>query len=246
MPRTSRRARRNSPIRITPAFELFGISKNLVLKNIGVFSALYLLPFIFLLDSWMVNTSTLHGRAHWQWLFRNKSPGWSGPFLPSYAWGYLLGVAVWGLAMLALSFLVQIMSQAAQLEAASNQNIRFNRLWLAAKDVGWRMVGLYIVVGLAIGIGLLLLIVPGLIMLRRYFLAPYVMLERNCGVREAMDRSAHLSSQNTGAVWGVIGVMLLISLVNILPIFGGLIAFALGALYSVAPALRYQELNKLS
>jgi hypothetical protein len=61
-----------------------------------------------------------------------------------------------------------------------------------------------------------------------------------------MDQSAALSKANTGAIWGVIGVMFLIGLANIVPIIGGLIAFIFGALYSVAPALRYQQLKKLA
>lgn len=246
MARTSRRARRTSPLRITPAFELFYKSKDRVLKNSGIFIALYLLPFIFLFNSWIINASQLHGRSHWQWVFQNRSAGWMAPTLPAYAWGYLFTFAVWGVLMLALSFFVQIMTQAAQLEAAENKIVDFNRLWRTTKEVGWRMVGLYLLVGLYILVGLILLVIPGLIMLRRYFLAPYVMLDQKTGIREAMDRSAALSAPNTGAIWGIIGVMILIGLINVLPVFGGLIALVVGALYGVAPALRYQELKKLN
>ena len=71
------------------------------------------------------------------------------------------------------------------------------------------------------------------------------MLDEKLGVRDSMHRSAELSKLNPGSVWGIIGVMLLIGLVNIIPILGGLASFALGGLYSVAPALRYQQLKKL-
>jgi uncharacterized membrane protein len=92
---------------------------------------------------------------------------------------------------------------------------------------------------------LILLVIPGLIMIRRYFLAPYVMLDKKVGIREAMDQSAELSKINTGSVWGIIGVSFLIALVNVIPIIGGLASFSLGALYSVAPAMRYLQLKKI-
>jgi hypothetical protein len=101
---------------------------------------------------------------------------------------------------------------------------------------------LIILVGL---LGLPSLIV-GLVMLRRYLLAPYVMLDKKLGIRASMDRSAALSKLNTNSVWGIIGVMLLIGLINIVPILGGLVSFIVGSLYSIAPALRYEQLKKLS
>lgn len=138
------------------------------------------------------------------------------------------------------------MTQAAQLDAVERRPLTFDSLWDTVKRLGWRLVGLYIVMGLVIGVGFLLLIVPGLIMLRRYFLAPYVMLDKNTGIREAMDKSAELTKLNTGAIWGVLGVMLLFGLVNIIPIIGGLASFVLGGLYSLAPAMRYHQLKRMS
>ncbi len=141
---------------------------------------------------------------------------------------------------------MQIMLQAAQLEASEGKSVTFDRIWKTTKQLGWRMAGLYIVVGLTILVGLLLLVVPGLIFIRRYFLSPYVMLDKKVGIREAMDRSAAMSKPYSGSVWGVIGVMFLISLIGIIPLIGWLISFILGIFYSVASALRYQELKKLA
>jgi uncharacterized membrane protein len=107
------------------------------------------------------------------------------------------------------------------------------------------MFGLYLLMGLYIFVGLILFIIPGLIMLRRYFLAPYVMLDTRCGITEAMERSAELSKPYSGYIWGMIGVMFLISLFNVVEGIGWMAAFVLGMLYSVAPALRYQELKEI-
>jgi hypothetical protein len=72
------------------------------------------------------------------------------------------------------------------------------------------------------------------------------MLDKNCGIREAMDRSAAISKPHSGYVWGIIGVGILIGFIGVIPLVGSLIAFIGGMLYSVAPALRYQELKKLT
>jgi hypothetical protein len=76
-------------------------------------------------------------------------------------------------------------------------------------------------------------------------LAPYVMLDTKCGITEAMERSADLTKPYSGYIWGIIGVMFLIGLFNIIPGIGWMISFVLGMLYSIAPALRYQELTSV-
>ncbi len=147
--------------------------------------------------------------------------------------------------MLVAGFIILTMTQSAQLKASEDKVITFNVLWKIVKELGWRMVGLYLVVGLTIVVGFFLFIIPGLIFLRRYYLSAYVMLDKKTGIREAMDRSAAMSKPHSGSVWGVIGVTFLIAMTGVIPFIGWLVAFTLGMLYSVAPALRYQELKKL-
>jgi hypothetical protein len=149
---------------------------------------------------------------------------------------------IWFLFVIAAGTVVQIMTQQAQLEATEGKNLDFVRLWAVVKELGWRMFGLYIVTSIYIVVGFIL-IIPGLIMLRRYFLAPYVMLDTKCDIKTAMERSSEMSKPYSGYVWGVIGIMFLIGLFNALPGVGWMISFVLGMLYSVAPALRYQELK---
>ena len=72
------------------------------------------------------------------------------------------------------------------------------------------------------------------------------MASEDLGVLDAMRRSAELSKGRWKQIWGVILVMILISVVP--SIFfgrvGSLVATLLGAAYSVAPALRYLELKR--
>lgn len=244
MARTNTRARRNSPLYLPSAFDLFKPSKNLVLKHIWIFGPLYAVPFIFWLHSWLWSPRPNQHVSWWHGA-DGFSAGWPGAPLPTYSTFLVVGFSLlWLVLILVVGTIVQIMSQQAQLEASQRRRISFEQLWPVVQRRGWRLVGLYIVVSLVVFVGLLLLIIPGLIMIRRYFLAPYVMLDKDTGIRESMDQSAALSKINTGSIWGIIGVMFLIGMINLIPIIGGLVSFALGSLYSVAPALRYQQLKR--
>jgi len=178
---------------------------------------------------------------------RGFSVGLTGNPLPTYGTFLVVGFSIlWLLIIGVVGTVVQIMTQAAQLDAAQNRHLDFQNFWSVVKQMGWRLFGLYIVTGLIVIAGLILLIVPGLIFLRRYFLASYVMIDKNLSIGDSLKRSAELSGTNTGAIWGVLGVMLLISLINIIPFIGGLISFVVGCLYSIAPAMRYEQLKKLA
>jgi hypothetical protein len=242
-----RRTRRGSPLHITPSFDLFSKSKLLVQDNLRIFLPLYVLPLIFIIHSWIWSPAPgSHQSSFW------ADYSWFGnPFsssVPVYFWYGLVGISIiWTLFVIAAGTAVQIMAQQAQLEVAEGRKlIGFQPLWDIVKEMVWRMLGLYLLTGLYVLVGFILLIVPGLIMLRRYFLAPYVMLDKKCSIKEAMDTSAEISKPYSGYVWGVIGVIFLIGLINIIPFIGWIISFIVGMFYSVAPALRYEELKKLS
>jgi uncharacterized membrane protein len=242
-----RRTRRGSPLHITPSFDLFSKSKRLVQDNLGVFLPLYFVPLIFSIHSWIWSPAVgSHQPSFW------TDYSWFGngfnSSVPVYFWYGFVGFSIiWIVFVIAAGTIVQIMAQSAQLEVAEGRKLAgFQPLWATAKELGWRMLGLYLLIGLYVVVGLILLIVPGLIMLRRYFLAPYVMLDKKCSIKEAMDTSAEISKPYSGYVWGVIGVIFLIGLINIIPFIGWIISFIVGMFYSVAPAMRYRELRKLS
>jgi uncharacterized membrane protein len=239
MARTSKRARKNSPLHLPGAFELFTPSKELVLNNIWTFGPLYAVPLIFSIHSWI--WAPLASAPH-HWWYHSSSFNWgsAGSALPVYPTMLVIGFSLlWLVIIMAAGTIVQIMSQAAQLRAAEGEPLSFEVLWPYVKELGWRMLGLYILSGLAIVFTLF-------IFARRYLLAPYVMLERKTGITESMRISSELSAKNPGSVWSVIGVIVLIALVGAVPFLGGLASFVLGSLYSVAPALRYQQLKKLT
>lgn len=223
------------------------------------------MPLIFSFHAWMWTPAPdgNSGRALWtdySWF----GSGFSTSAVPSHMWYTVVGFSLlWLMIVLIAGTIAQIMAQRAQLAAAEGHAvITFGRLWGTVKEFGWRMFGLYLLICLYIAaplliwLGLFLLLgkiamifVPillfSLIMLRRYFLAPYLLLDKKIGITEAMDTSAEMTKPYSASIWSIIAVMALIGLVNILPAVGWLLAFILGSLYSVAPALRYLELKKI-
>jgi hypothetical protein len=224
---------------LTGAFDLFPKSAQIVRSNFGTFAIIYIIPLL-------SNLGALRGNGEvdtekWS----NFTNGFSG--LPGYAIGGLIG---FGIILFILFFLVYLvvnaMKYALELESAKGKKPGLEQLWPFAKKYWLRLFGLMIVVGLTIVLGFVLLIVPGIIALRRYFLSAYVMIDKDLSIPDAMKESARISKLHSGYVYSIIGVMILISLPSAIPVFGWAITFVLAFLYSVAPALRYEELKKLS
>ena len=236
------RARRSSPLYMPSAWSLFKPSRDLFMNNINVFAPLYVLPLILWLHSWI--SIPAHGGNYWQ---RLSDANFAWPTVPTTYLGIFIGFSIiWLIFTLIAGTLVQVMLQKAQLELSKDKHVELDQLWQYAKTNWLELLKLYIVLAVIIGIGFALLIVPGLILMRRYFFAPYVMIDKKCGIKEALEGSHAISNRNTGAVWGLIGVLFVISLIGILPIIGSLASFVLGALYSIAPAMRYQQLKNLA
>lgn len=243
METTSSRPRRSSPLNLPSALALFKPSRDIVLKNIWIFGPLYAVPIVFWIHSWIwspVNTK-------WWTNGAGLDANWTSIPGPSHLLDATVGFSIiWFVIVAVIGTIAQIMALAAQLAGAQGEPTAFDTLWATVKELGWRIVGLYLVVTLVVLVGLILLIIPGLIMLRRYLLAPYVMIDKKYGIRKSMEYSAALSKPYSHSVWGIIGMMFLISLIGIIPFIGSLVAFVLGMFYSVAPALRYEELKRLS
>lgn len=135
----------------------------------------------------------------------------------------------------------------AQLRISRGESVTFSDAARNGFTHFWRLVGLYILAGLIIVGGLLLLIVPGLILIRRYSLAPYYLIDQNLSIRESMKRSAAATKPVSGFIWGVLLVDLLFSLVGSALSSVTIIGLVLGnifvAIYSFALPLRYLELE---
>ncbi|HLC92054.1 MAG TPA: hypothetical protein VJC09_03295 [Candidatus Saccharimonadales bacterium] len=222
------------------SFELFNLSASAVQRNLSAFTVLNLLPAAMMLGS-AISSSRRDQQAN------DLSGIGSLTGLPTYAIASFagIGLAIFLLVILA-SLIIRAMLYALQLEVAKGKTPELADIWQVGKKYWLRLLGLGIVVSVFVIGGLFLLIVPGLIMLRRYFLSPYVLIEKDTSISEAMRISAEISKPYSGSIWGIIGVSILLSLPSFIPVIGSIVSFVLAMLYSVAPALRYQELKKLA
>lgn len=226
---------------LAKAWELFGKSIELVRANLSVFGTLFIVPLAF---SLLGELSSREADVRGDWGFKASAPGiswitWVG-----------IGGAIFLLVTL-VGLFINMMTQAAALKAAHSQRPTLGQAWVEAKANFWRLLGVYVVAGLSVVIGLILLIVPGIIMLRRYYLAPYAVLDQKFGVWQALERSAAMSKPHSGSVYRIIGLSILLAIVGGivsgfgLPVLGAIVSTMLGLLYVAVPALRYQELKAL-
>lgn len=132
-------------------------------------------------------------------------------------------------------------------EVAKGNKPTISDLWDFALRYTFPIFALSIITGLAIMGGLILLIVPGVIILRKFYLAPYVLVDQDTGILDSLRISARLTDKAPRSIWGLIGVSILLSFPSAVSVYGigAIVSAILTIAYAVAPALRYQELKKL-
>ncbi len=226
---------------LTTAWDLYKQSAKLVRDNFGIFGLLYVIPAFFSLFG---NIGHHQATVHGDWGFKGSAPGlnwvtWIG-----------IGSAIF-LLIAAVSLIIITLTQAAALQAAEGKQPTLGGAWQLVKPVFWRLLGAYILSGLAVLLGFVLFIVPGIIMLRRYYLVPYMVLDQKGRVWESMEKAAAMTKPYAGSVYRVIGLSILLSLAGWLvsalswPLLGSLVGLALGFFFTVVPPLRYLELKSL-
>lgn len=214
------------------AFTLFTDSKDLVMQNLTPFAVLAAIPFLLSLAA------------------SSDAPRQGGVFgypasASAISWKLAGAVTLLAVAAIVINVVIQAMLFVLTLKAADGKKPGLDEVYNATKKKFWNLVGLMLVVGLTIIAGLVFFIIPGLIFIRRYLLAPYVLLDKDTKILDAMKQSADLTKPFSGSIWGIIGVGILISLTGVVPLIGPALAAVLTMLYAVAPALRYRELQKL-
>ncbi|MGZ6004981.1 MAG: hypothetical protein ACXWLH_02415 [Candidatus Saccharimonadales bacterium] len=242
------------------AFDLFGKSYEIVMNNLKNFAILLALPAI----ASLVATSKykLHGDTS-----KFSHINFFSSTEPAYAIVGLVSAGVILFVVLAVAALIiQAMLTSLEVESSTGKKPLLSHLWAQGKKYWLRLfglslaIGMYIVMASLIGglilfiagnglgafVGIMLIAVAILFVLTHYYLAPYAMIDEDLKVFAAMERSADISKPYAGAVLSVIGVSILLGFAGIVPIIGPIASFILASLYTVAPALRYQELKKLS
>jgi uncharacterized membrane protein len=88
----------------------------------------------------------------------------------------------------------------------------------------------YFLVGLIVGIGMLLFIIPGLIWFIQFYFAPYAVIDEGVGPIAALGRSSDLTR---GSRWKLLGFALVVMLLNFL----GASCFGIGLLVTIPVTL---------
>ena len=90
----------------------------------------------------------------------------------------------------------------------------------------WKYLGASILLGLAVGIGFVLLIVPGIIFALMFMFTTFIVIDRELGPIEAMKESKRITH---GHKWSLLGFSLVLVLINLL----GVLALVFGLLVSI-------------
>jgi uncharacterized membrane protein len=126
---------------------------------------------------------------------------------------------------LALGTLVSMGATAFFLAAHDNPDtVDLSALWHPRPF--WKYLGASLLLSLAVAIGFVLLIVPGIIFGLMFMFATFVVIERELGPIDAMNESNRLTR---GHKWPLLGFVLLLVLINLL----GLLALVVGLLVSI-------------
>jgi len=222
------------------ALALFPKSFELVKANLNVFILLYSVPGLFALWSFL------------NWFTDNKTTWLDDRFSPTSWLGSVSGLNVEtpaGISVgLALAFAViilifSLMQVILTLRVSLRGKVEFHNVWDEFLRKGFRLLLLEIVMGIFIIVGFLAFIVPGIILIWRFFLAPYILLDRNTGIEEALRRSWRMTKGYFSPIFAVILVGIAFGLTGLIPYIGPIASFLLAVAYANAPALRYQELR---
>lgn len=228
-------------MRLSGAFELFGQSYQIIKRNFEVFMVLFSIGALVALWDTLGRYVDSERKRDWKDFAFNFLSGSSSDSGVFNSGGFMLIIGI-------LAVVATLLITIGSLRAAQGHKISLGGLWRELVD-GWlwlKLIVSMVLVGLFFLAGIILLIVPGIILIWRLFFVEYILIDQKTGIEEAFRRSWRMTRGFFGPIFAVILVAVIFALTTILPVFGPIIAFVLGSIYTVAPALRYQELKKLS
>jgi Uncharacterised protein family (UPF0259) len=210
---------------LTGAFDLFGPSLRALGYNLYSIFYIACMPYIVLVCAGVFEYSTIHSSLHRVFIVA--------------AWLTVLGAA-W-LFMVSVPALLY-----AQLQSVRHVKAEYSEAMQVGRHYFWRVWGLLLISTVATALGLVLFIVPGLFVLQRIALAPYLLIDKDLGVFEALRESMRLARTYSRAMWGIVGVwVLMYALYLVIPYLGPLIGGGMSIAFYCAAAVRYEEVKEL-
>lgn len=128
-------------------------------------------------------------------------------------------------------------------QSVRGTKLGFKEALEAGKPFGWKLIGFLILYSIAVTIGYIFFIIPGIIFMIWFSMGAFVIVDEKRGVIEAFSRSKELVKGRFWEVFGVIGVFQIISVLAIIPLLGWIAALVLSVAYVAATAVRYIQLK---
>lgn len=128
-------------------------------------------------------------------------------------------------------------------QSVRGTKLSFSQALEAGKPYGWKLIGFLILYSIAVSIGYLFFVLPGIILMVWFSMGAFVIVDEKRGVIEAFSRSKELVKGRFWEVFGVIGVFQIISVLAIIPFLGWIGALVLSVAYAAASAVRYIQLK---
>lgn len=229
--------------KIGSAFDLLGKSAEIVKNNWQVFAVVNIFAILSALDAAFNRQG---GDINRSWTYQSLGP-WES--FSGWQLGSLIGIgALVALLLLVVSIFLATMTASLEVKSAAGKKPNLSELFEDGKKYFFRFIGVSIVSAVIILAGLILLIIPGIIALGRLVMAPFHLVDKDLSVMEAIKQSNNQATGRMSAVYGAIGVGILVSLlagvVGIVPVIGPLVGAAIAIACSLVLVLRYQELKK--
>lgn len=218
--------------------EIWASSREAVRRNLGVF--LFLNSITILSIAWDTGTNLrdkVHG-SDWKSVFTNTIYGSNGGY-PRFGGFVVIFLIV------AAAVIFGLMSVILAVHAAKKDKVELAEVWEDFKSewLWLRLIGVELLTAFILVLGFVALIIPGIYLLGRVILAPYILIDQNTKVFEAVEKSWHLTRDRMWQVYSVLLLSFVLGFPNVVPIIGPIVAFVLVLSFSVGMPLRYLELK---
>ena len=216
--------------------ELWRLSREAVRRNLSLF--VFLSSITILNTAWQTGKD-LHDKTHgsgWKMVFSSSIYGSNGGY-PRVGGFFVITV------LIVLAIVFALMSVVLAVHAAKKDKVEFAEVWEDFKDKWLRLIGVELLTAFILFCGFVALVIPGIYLIGRVILAPYILIDQNTKIFEAIEKSWHLTRDRMWQVYSVLVFSLILSLPSIIPVIGPIIAFVLVLSFSVAMPLRYLDLK---
>lgn len=153
----------------------------------------------------------------------------------------LLAISV-GLAVLIISLIFLPALVQTQIASVRGEKVEFKEAFNKGMPYVLRFIGLGLLSAVVIVIGLILFIIPGLLAIFFLSFAPYILVDKNTGVVEAMKGSYEMVKEYWKVTVALLIVNFAISLPSYVPVVGQLISLGLSIAYFCLGALVYVKI----